>query len=155
MYVKDMVKDLKIIKQKKGLSNQDIADATGVPIGTVSRVFGNQQQNFKYDTIQPIISFLEGDEIYSSTNNLLDESTIDLFKNIIKELRQELDAEKENHKAELSEFKEEAKKELTEMKTEFKRSRVLYRVAMATEAIITILLIILDYNLPGMGWIFR
>lgn len=164
MYTQDIIKDLKKIKTEKSLSNQDIADATGVPLGTVARVFGNQPTNFKYETIQPIIVFLVGSDIYSEqpTKSLPDDEMISFYKNVIKELRQSLDSEKTKHNEDVITLKAETKEQIAEMKSEhsksihhYEKAVTFYRVSCAFFVIISILLIILDYTLPNVGWIFR
>lgn len=50
-------------KRKKflGLSNEDIADMSGLPHGTVSRLLGGNYADYKHTTIQPLLRTLTGD----------------------------------------------------------------------------------------------
>lgn len=50
-------------KRKKflGLSNEDIADMSGLPHGTVSRLLGGNYADYKHTTIQPLLRSLTGD----------------------------------------------------------------------------------------------
>lgn len=67
-----IVGKLKEAKTEKSYTNQDIADLTGVPKGTVDRVFAGRNTNFKYETLQPIIELL----LTSDTNEVEDQQDI-------------------------------------------------------------------------------
>lgn len=47
-------------KKEKRLSNAKLADITGVPEGTIDRIFTGKNLEFRYSTIQPIVSYLIG-----------------------------------------------------------------------------------------------
>lgn len=52
---------VKWCKQKKTslkLSNQIVADRSNVPLGTVDRIFSGNYSEFKYNSVQPIVSAL-------------------------------------------------------------------------------------------------
>lgn len=70
-----IVGKLKEAKTEKNYTNQDIADLTGVPKGTVDRVFAGRNTNFKYETLQPIIELL----LTSDTNEV--ENQHDIISN--------------------------------------------------------------------------
>ena len=57
----NVIERLKDIKTAKGLTNQQISDLTGVPIGTVSRLFANELSDPKWTTISQIAEGLELD----------------------------------------------------------------------------------------------
>ena len=46
------------------ISNREISERTGVPRGTVDRVFGPKQQNFSYETLKPLMDY------FGLTNNV-------------------------------------------------------------------------------------
>lgn len=50
-------------KRKKflGLSNDDVAEMSGLPHGTVSRLMGGNYADYKHTTIQPLLRSLTGD----------------------------------------------------------------------------------------------
>lgn len=48
------------LKEKSGLTNQQIADKSGVPISTVTRVFNGQTDNPAYRTIADIVIAIGG-----------------------------------------------------------------------------------------------
>lgn len=47
-------------KQFLGLSNQRIAEQSGVPVGTIDRIMAGKYTEFRYSSIQPIIALLLG-----------------------------------------------------------------------------------------------
>ena len=47
-------------KQFLGLSNQRLADQTGVPVGTIDRIMAGKYTEFRYSSIQPIVAVLVG-----------------------------------------------------------------------------------------------
>lgn len=55
-----IVEKLKAIKKEQKLTLEQISERSGVPMGTVSRVFGNVHYDFKYETIKPIAKALIG-----------------------------------------------------------------------------------------------
>lgn len=52
--------ELRKLKQASGMTNQQIADASGVPLGTVNRVMSGQTRNPTTDTAAAIREVLEG-----------------------------------------------------------------------------------------------
>lgn len=47
-------------KKFLGLSNQRIADQSGVPVGTVDRIMAGKYTEFRYSSIQPVVAALIG-----------------------------------------------------------------------------------------------
>ena len=60
---------IKEMKLRSGMTNQQVADLSGVPIGTVNRVMSDQVQNPNFETISAIVMALGGsiDEIVGHT----------------------------------------------------------------------------------------
>ena len=56
----DIVKWCRERKKSLGYSNQKLAELTGVPIGTIDRIMSGNYTEFKYSSIQPIVSTLLG-----------------------------------------------------------------------------------------------
>lgn len=48
------------LKEKSGLTNQQIADKSGVPLSTVTRVFNGQTDNPNYQTVANIVIAMKG-----------------------------------------------------------------------------------------------
>ena len=51
---------LKNKKAKKSLTNQELADLSGVPVGTVNRILSNQTDNPSFQTVCDIVVALDG-----------------------------------------------------------------------------------------------
>lgn len=56
----DIVKWCRERKKSLELSNQKLADLSGVPIGTIDRIMSGNYTKFKYSSIQPIVATLLG-----------------------------------------------------------------------------------------------
>ena len=54
-----IVDDLLKIKKENGLTNAQIAEMSGVPLGTVNRVFSGTNGSHSYATIEPIMAALQ------------------------------------------------------------------------------------------------
>ena len=53
------IEEMKEIKKKQGFSNKMISDLSGVPFGTVQKIFGGETSSPRYDTIQALQRFFE------------------------------------------------------------------------------------------------
>ena len=51
---------IKEMKIRSGMTNQQVADKSGVPIGTVNRVMADQVQNPDFETVSAIVMALGG-----------------------------------------------------------------------------------------------
>jgi len=59
MDISEQVFICKDLKHELKLTNQDVANGSGVPLGTVNRFFGNKNTDFRYDsTVKPIYDYL-------------------------------------------------------------------------------------------------
>ncbi len=56
----DLINWCKTRKQSLGLSNQRLAEKSGVPVGTIDRIMAGRYMEFRYSSIQPIVSVLIG-----------------------------------------------------------------------------------------------
>lgn len=56
----DIVKWCRERKKSLGYSNQKLAELSNVPIGTIDRIMSGNYTEFKYSSIQPIVSTLLG-----------------------------------------------------------------------------------------------
>lgn len=56
----ELIKWCKARKKELELSNAVISEKTGVPVGTIDRIFSGNYSEFKYSSIQPVVSFLVG-----------------------------------------------------------------------------------------------
>lgn len=69
-------------KKEMGISNAKLADATGVPEGTIDRIFTGRNNEYRYSTIQPIIRYLLGYNDVTPVNESADyyTNTIEGYK---------------------------------------------------------------------------
>ena len=51
---------LKLLKEKRGLTNQQLADLSGVPAGTVNRILSGQTDNPSFQTICDLVLAMDG-----------------------------------------------------------------------------------------------
>lgn len=51
---------LKALKLKKNLTNQELSDLLGVPVGTINRIMANQTDNPSFQTVCDIVIALDG-----------------------------------------------------------------------------------------------
>ena len=51
---------LKLLKNKKNLTNQELADLSGVPVGTINRIMAGQTDNPNFQTVCDIVFALDG-----------------------------------------------------------------------------------------------
>ena len=56
----DLINWCKTRKQSLGLSNQRLAEQSGVPVGTIDRIMAGKYTEFRYSSIQPIVAVLIG-----------------------------------------------------------------------------------------------
>ncbi len=56
-----MISDyLKTLKTKKNITNQELSDLSGVPVGTINRIMANQTENPSFQTVCDIVMALDG-----------------------------------------------------------------------------------------------
>lgn len=72
-------------KKEMKLSNAKLAELTGVPEGTLDRIFTGKNPEFRYSTIQPIVAFLIGiqEDVPKNETSEFYVDTIDGYKLII------------------------------------------------------------------------
>ena len=72
-------------KKEMKLSNAKLAELTGVPEGTLDRIFTGKNPEFRYSTIQPIVAYLIGikEEVPQDETSSFYVNTIDGYKLII------------------------------------------------------------------------
>lgn len=51
---------LKLLKEKRKLTNQQLADLSGVPIGTINRIMAGQTDNPSFQTVCDIVMAMDG-----------------------------------------------------------------------------------------------
>lgn len=61
MTAHELLEWCKLRKNRMGLSNADLAEMAGVPVGTLNRLFSSDMIDCKYETVRPIVKALVGD----------------------------------------------------------------------------------------------
>lgn len=59
------IEEMKAIKKQKGYSYAQIASLSGVPLGTVQKIFCGETKSPRYDTLMALERFFEGEKIAS------------------------------------------------------------------------------------------
>lgn len=128
-------------KTQLRLTNQQLAELSGTPKGTIDRLFSKDQADFKYETIRPLIRVLVGGEFeYGICHDTLDQKVDDITAEQIKRLEEE-NAKLKDTLAELKEWKEEKKEEIAFLKSEVTHKRGFLKL-LALVSILAILAII-------------
>ena len=156
--IQSNIEQCKAIKRKLGYTNQYIAEQTGVPEGTVSRVFGSKQYNFKYDTIQPIIAFFAEEDTLGAVqppNN----DVVSLYEDIVAGKNRELAELKEGHRNEITSLKAEHRAAIADLKKDhqseadsLKKANRHLRTVLCVIVGILVLLAIIDLSFTSFGW---
>lgn len=86
-------------KKDKKISNAKLAEITGVPEGTIDRIFTGKNPEFRYSTIQPIVAYLIGiqEDTPEKAPNEFYVNTIDGYKLIIENKNHIIDELKDNY----------------------------------------------------------
>lgn len=61
MSTTDLLEWCKARKSNLKISNESLAERSGVPKGTIDRLFSSKHYDFKYETIRPLLKVLVGD----------------------------------------------------------------------------------------------
>ena len=94
----ELIKWCRQRKKDKGISNAEISERTGVPMGTLDRVLSGNYLEFKYSSIQPVLTFLlEVDEATPQPEDEESEqeqyyyNTIEGYKLVLKNKNHQID----------------------------------------------------------------
>lgn len=146
----------KLRKNKLGLSNLELAEKSGVPLGTLNRLFASDMIDCKYETVRPIVKALVGewsDNPCPTPGDALQD------EHLINELAR-LKAENEEIKRHAAEFEEWHDRVVTAHHTDMARVRentenalVLFKsqirsknIAIVTLSIVVIVFIAININ---------
>lgn len=65
------IEQMKEKKKELGYTNEQIAELSGVPLGTVQKIFAGETKSPRYDTVQKLVKILDNDSEYDfSVNNM-------------------------------------------------------------------------------------
>ena len=85
-----VIENLNELKRQRGLTNQQIADLSGVPLSTITRVFSGQTESPGFQTISDIVTALGGslDEVGGLTekrdSGVISEKLIEVYESLIR-----------------------------------------------------------------------
>ncbi len=86
-----VIENLNELKRQRGLTNQQIADLSGVPLSTITRVFSGQTESPGFQTISDIVTALGGslDEVGGLTEKregdvTVSEKLIEVYESLIR-----------------------------------------------------------------------
>ena len=87
------LENLKELKRKSGHSSKQIAEGTGLPERTVTRIFSGDTDNPSISTLIPIVNFLGGslDEIFADTKAVVGEKNLATLQATLAALKAEKD----------------------------------------------------------------
>lgn len=139
-------------KSQLRLTNQQLADLSGTPKGTIDRLFSKEQTDFKYETIRPILPVLVGGSFEDTVCQ--DPQQDALVAEQIKRLEEE-NAKLKEKVEELKELKQEKKEEIAFLKSEVENKRKYIRVLFPLViflASIIILALVIDYMNSHIGF---
>lgn len=149
-YTSEIIAKLKVVKEERGYSLQDIADMTeeagcAVSLTTIKRVFSNNAnpQAFRYSkTIKPIADVLL---------DLDGETSDDVKTDVLDLLSRQIAAMDEEHK----EVEQEYKNQIEYLKSRIDRSDKIIKILSITLAFLiafVIVVLLFDTFNPHIGW---
>lgn len=87
----NIINELKRLKNAQNISNQELSNLSGVPIGTVNRILAGQTENPSYQTITMLMQALGADSINGAkVPKELSIATINHFDSEVAMLRDEI-----------------------------------------------------------------
>ena len=140
-------------KAQLRLTNQQLADLSGTPKGTIDRLFAKDQADFKYETIRPVIRVLVGGE-FDDEATCQDPQQDALAAEQIKRLEEE-NAKLKETIVELKELKAEKKEEIAFLKSEVENKRKYIRILVPLVIILVSIIIcalVVDYMNSHIGF---
>lgn len=129
-----IVDELIKIKKENGLTNAQIAEMSGVPLGTVNRVFSGTNGSHSYATIEPIRAALEP----------------------LAKPEEEQIMHEEKNKVLVGEIERLYEKMLTEKEKELRKCERFRNMSLAVNAFLVLIIIVfllIDILHPDLGWI--
>ena len=106
----ELIEWCKAMKQKKGLTNEGLANLSGVPLGTVNRFLTSKNIRFHYDTAQSILNALVSGEW--SEDNCLNIQDMGELTEHNKDIVSRLETERDFLKQEVADIRAQAQNEI-------------------------------------------
>lgn len=149
-------------KNTLGMSNQKLAELTGIPLGTINRLFAGANMDFKHETIRPMMQVLVGGdwmgnpcpnpEDRAKETELAEENA--KLKERIQKLEEELGHDNSDNRQKIDFLKEEVAylKGTIKFKNIF---LIIFAVALALALSLIIGFLLYDFTHPDWGVFWR
>ena len=166
--LKDLLAWCKEAKKRAGVTNAQISEMTGIPIGTLERIMAGKIEDAKFSTIQPVASVLLGltaDGFACQAAATANDAEIAQLRHRAANMEQ-LEAEKEKLERHLAALRENHAKELetvhadTRQRVDYLKRELTAREAHSTRLLrclialgaFDILILTLDMLIPTIGF---
>lgn len=153
MSAHEIVEWCKARKSLLRMTNEKLAELSGVPIGTINRLFSNKSADFYFETVRPIIKALvAGDwseEKCHTDHEEISKHSEDTIKRLEKDIAR---LEKENER--IIERGEKEKAELINLSHFCRRIIVVLAVALGVAVTLIIAALIYDSLDPNAGFLW-
>lgn len=154
-----LIKWCKLRKTELGMSNQKLADLSGVPIGTINRLLSETNLDFKHETMRSIIQVLVGGDWNGfpcpNPDNHAHEAAHEKEENDkLRAQIQKLESSIESIKADERRRIEFLKEEVTYLKGTIKFKNIfliIFAVALAVALFLIIGFLLYDFTHPDWG----
>ncbi len=156
------------LKISRGLTHQALADAANMPKGTVDRLLAGNYRDFKYSTIQPLISAMlrqdepvpdivpQEDAVEEAQELLVGyQMTLREKNEQIPQLLDHIVRMENTHSKTISELREDSQRKVDYLKQQITRKDKIITVLALSLAIVVLLVItilIYDKQHPSVGW---
>ena len=156
----DILEWCKARKAELHLSNDKLADLSGIPRGTVARIFAGSHEDFKFGTVQPILRVLIGGTYHrescpdpngdSAAKIQALEKNNESLRSVIKENKAAYDADLERERADADRREDYLKSHLKE------KTKIIKVLSISLSCAVTIILaaLIIDFLRPNIGFIW-
>lgn len=159
----DIITWCKERKDKIGITNAKISELTGIPKGTIDRMFSESEKltDFRFSTVQPVVMALTGTvggdaDCESHTVDIETQRRIERLEHDNARLTQHMEEMKANHQTETDFLKQQLEHEQA---TSESRKKAFYIVAIALGFTLSVIILalIVDRLNPDMGffWLDR
>lgn len=159
----DIITWCKERKDKIGITNAKISELTGIPKGTIDRMFSESEKltDFRFSTVQPVVMALtgaaDGDaDCESHTVDIEAKRRIERLEHDNARLTQHMEEMKANHQTETDFLKQQLEHEQA---TSESRKKAFYVVAIALGVTLSVIILalIVDRLNPNIGffWLDR
>lgn len=154
--------ELRKLKQASGMTNQQIADASGIPLGTVNRVMSGQTRNPTTDTATAIRDALEGATAEVPQPDEPEQPTVDTCHACPRDMptRQDYAQMSASYQQLLQRIEERFRAALDSRDKQFAAERAVYTrwlrvlaIACAALVLFVMLLLVIDITNPHVGWV--